>query len=709
MSNHGMQQDELLGKIYDSRLFGRLLVYVKPYWKYLLIAFILLLLNTVGEIVLPMLTMRAVDDHIVPDKRMIVIDKDMYQRFRESTDISKFTVYEGNALHFIVVTSKNQGYIQRELLKEIKDNDFMFDEKIIVFNAKETNPELYEKIIENVYVINHEYFFVKLADIYKMPIPDIVELRGKSFSALKMIGILFLVIVLIKFGMEFCQIMLITIASQKAMHDLRSDLFSHLEKMPVTFFDKNPVGRLVTRVTNDIGAIGEMLTSGVITILQDFFIMIAIMIFMLHLNWQLALVSFSVLPFVIMTITIYKKLTRDSFREMRRWLASVNATIAEHISGVKIIQLFNQYKPKEDDFNNSNFKYFKASMRQLKLQALFQPLIGTSRYVVMAIILWYAGGQILQNIVTLGLFMAFISYMEKLYERIHGFTDKFTILQSAMAGAERIFDLRDQAEADYREGKSDVEKIDGEIEFKNVWLSYTDKDIENADKNDSYVLRDISFKVKPGEKIALVGHTGSGKTSIVNLILNMYQNQKGQVCIDGKNINEYKLHNLRSHIGMVQQDVFLFSGNIRENIALNNADITDEEINKITEYVNVSGFINSLGGKLEEPVQERGATFSVGQRQLISFARVLAYNPAIFILDEATSNIDTETEILIQDALFKIMENRTSIIIAHRLSTIQHVDRILVLHKGEIIEEGSHQELLRKEGLYYDLYRLQYS
>jgi ABC-type multidrug transport system fused ATPase/permease subunit len=348
-------------------------------------------------------------------------------------------------------------------------------------------------------------------------------------------------------------------------------------------------------------------------------------------------------------------------------------------------------------------------MKQLKIFAIFRPIIGASRNIATAIILYYAGGQILQNVITIGLFMAFISYMERLYEPIHNFSEKFNVLQGAMAGAERIFDLMDQSPADYREDLPESENIVGEIEFKNVWHSYTSSTPEEAENKGTYVLKDISFKVKPGEKIALVGHTGSGKTSIVNLILNMYPHLLGDILVSGKNIKDYRLHDLRKHIGIVQQDVFLFSGNIRDNIVLNNQNITDEEIQKITDYVNVSGFINSLPGKLDEPVQERGATFSVGQRQLISFARVLAYDPAIFILDEATSNIDTETELLIQDALFKIMQNRTSIIIAHRLSTIQHVDRILVLHKGEIAEEGTHQELLAKEGLYYNLYKLQYS
>jgi ATP-binding cassette subfamily B protein/subfamily B ATP-binding cassette protein MsbA len=553
--------------------------------------------------------------------------------------------------------------------------------------------------------LENEYISIPMSYINTLSRDEITALRHQSFSAIWTIGIIFVSIVLIKFVIGFFQVVITTTASQKAMHDLRSDLFGHLERMPVSFFDKNPVGRLVTRVTNDIRAIDEMLTSGVITIIQDMFIVVAIMILMLILDWKLALVSFIVLPFVVWLIAIFKTKTRDSYRAMRKYLAQVNATLAEHIAGVKIIQLFNQYSHKEKDFNDSNFLYYKASMRQLKLFAVFRPLIGVSRNIATAIILWYAGGQILDNVLTLGLFMAFIAYMERLYEPINSFTEKFNILQSAMSGAERIFDLRDQMQAEYRNDLPRVDNINGEIEFKNVWMHYQTGEVDDAD----YILKNISFTVREGEKIALVGHTGSGKTSIVNLILNMYPFQKGDILVNGRSINDYRLPDLRANIGMVQQDVFLFSGTIRENIILNNESITDTEVNKITDYINVSQFINSLPGKLDEPVQERGATFSVGQRQLISFARVLAYDPAIFILDEATSNIDTETEILIQDALFKIMQNRTSIIIAHRLSTIQHVDRILVLHKGEIVESGSHQELLNKEGLYYDLYRLQYS
>ncbi len=727
--NFEMQTDEILGKIYDGRLFAKLIKYIKPYFKLILFAFCLLLLNTGAELVLPLLTKHAVDKHIIPDQKILSLNANDFQEFITKTDIEKFEYINDKENYHIILTSKNQGYINKDLMISYKEDNRFSEEKTVIIKVNQENEQiinsLYNDQLHSIKVIVDDnqgarFAIIPLSVLYKLPVSDITVLRNKSIQTLKVIGLLFITIVLIKFILQFAQMILTNIASQKAMHDLRSDLFSHLEKMPTSFFDKNPVGRLVTRVTNDIRSIDEMIANGAINILQDLFIVIAIMIIMLVLNWKLALVSFIVLPLVAFTMVIFKKKTRNSYREMRKFLAQVNATLAEHISGVKIIQLFSQHKHKREQFNDSNDSYFKASMKQLKLFAIFRPLIGVSRHVATAIILWYAGGQILGNFITIGLFMAFISYMEKLFEPINNFSEKFNILQAAMAGAERIFDLKEKPQADYHANLPEVIKINSNlktlndetplIEFKNVWLSYQ----ENPNDT-SYVLKNISFKVKPGEKIALVGHTGSGKTSIVNLLLNMYPIQKGEILVDNKNINEYRLKDLRNNIGMVQQDVFLFSGTIKDNIVLNNNKITDEEVEKITDYVNVSKFINSLPGKLYEEVQERGATFSVGQRQLIAFARVLAYDPEIFILDEATSNIDTETEILIQDALFKIMENRTSIIIAHRLSTIQHVDRIIVLHKGEIVEEGTHQELLKKdgvnqpEGLYYYLYKLQYS
>jgi len=537
-------------------------------------------------------------------------------------------------------------------------------------------------------------------NLNRIPGYERIKVRSQAANNLIWLALVYLVISLLRLAAGYSQSVITTTFSQRAMNDLRHDVFAHLQRMPVQYFDQNPVGRLVTRVTNDIRAIDEMLASGVITLVQDVILIVAIVALMLALNWKLALVSFIILPFVILMIREYRRRTRVIYREVRKYLAALNATLAEHISGQKIIQLFNQYFHKRQEFSDINQKYYQTSIKQMKLFAFFRPIIHVSSQVAVALIIWYGGGQILRDSITIGLLMAFTAYIQKLFEPINDFSEKFNVLQGALAGAERIFDLMDLDPEDYRDELISGCKMKGEIEFDHVWLAYNPGE---------WVLKDISFKIRPGEKIALVGHTGSGKTSIVNLMLGMYPFQKGRILIDGKPLSDYALADIRSNIGIVQQDVFIFSGDIKENIALNNTRLTKEQIVQVAKYVNADKFISKLPAQYDEPVMERGATLSTGQRQLIAFARVLAYDPSIFILDEATSNIDTETEILIQDALKKLIENRTSIMIAHRLSTIQHVDRIIVLHKGEIVEEGSHFDLLDKKGLYYDLYRLQYS
>lgn len=722
MSQHfDMQSDEILGKIYDKRLYKRLLVYLKPYLKGVILAFILLICTASLELVSPLLTKSAVDNHIVSDKRILKLNQKEFAHFGAVNEIDKFKFYQVSDMYYLIITSKNYRYIPKQDLKIYEANKNLTQEKYTFIKRNNEIDQILESHKGNIITVTDTEIAIPSSTLSRLSLSDKSIVRKDSMNKVILYGLFLFMIIMMKTVVQYGQLLTTTIVSQKAMNDLRSDLFRHLQRMPVSFFDKNPVGRLVTRVTNDVRSLDEMLSSGVITIIQDAAMILAIMILMLFLNWRLALVSFVVLPFVFWVIKVYKDKTRATYREVRKKLAAVNAMLAEHISGMKIIQLFNQSFKKRKEFEQINYHYYHESMKQLRLFAIFRPLISVSRQVAVAVMLWYAGGQIIDNMVTIGVFMAFMSYMERLYEPISEFSEKFNILQGAMAGAERVFDLMDHPEADYQEQALSVEDIKGDIEFKNVSLSYMvknnqdhesdemqEKNIEELTDSD-YVLKNISFKIKAGEKIALVGHTGSGKTSIVNLILGMYPYQKGEILIDDKSLQQYKLDELRSKVGMVQQDVFLFSGTIRDNICLNNENLSDAEIEKICKYVNVMPFINSLPGKFNEPVMERGATFSVGQRQLISFARVLAYNPSIFILDEATANIDTETELLIQDALKKLMENRTSIIIAHRLSTIQHVDRIIVLHKGEIIEEGSHQELLKKEGLYYDLYRLQYT
>ncbi len=714
--------DTLQTKIYDNRLIKKLIRYLKPYKLLVAISFFLLILITSVELVLPLIVKTAVDEHIVPSRNLIVFnDRDAFDSFRGKYSNVKLTPYSHNDVHYIVFSSDQRNFFDPDEMTALEESgDFVSENYFLINNNLENRT-----ILENspYYVLSEEYLAISVVNIDMLSRAEISILRQESKNRLYLYGIIFFILIIFRLIFNYYQVYVTHYAAQRAMFDLRQDAFVHLERMPLSFFDKNPVGRLVTRVTTDIRALDELLSEGLVNMLQDILILIGIIIMMLVLNWQMALVSFTILPFVYILVRHFKNKTRIIYREVRKRVAMLNAALAEDISGIKVIQLFNQYTNKCRQFARINQRYYEASMAQLKLFAIFRPLISISRHIAIAIVLWYGGGQIIRNTLSLGMLMAFIRYMERFFEPVNHLSEKFNILQAAMSGAERVFDLMSKNPQDYRETKFSGTKINGEIEFRNVWLTYNHQDrnsltdiktgvtipVVEKDEDHGFVLRDISFHVKPGEKIALVGHTGSGKTSIINLIGEMYPFQRGDILIDGKSIKEYSIDDLRQNIGIVQQDVFLFSGTIKDNIVLNNTNLTDEDIIRIGKYVNVDRFVSTLPHGYYEPVMERGATFSVGQRQLIAFARVLAYDPAIFVLDEATSNIDTETEILIQDALKKVMKDRTSIIIAHRLSTIQNVDRIIVLHKGQIVEEGHHNELIANKNLYYDLYQLQYA
>lgn len=710
----GFSDDVIQGKVYDSRLYKRLLKYLKPYLWLVILSFFILTFITLSELILPLITRTAIDDHIVSDKALIALqDNAQAKVYNDKYKVLKLKQLTFNDATFVVLPTSKRSKLDKPFLEEIRKSGRLSTENFYFIVDNQTNRDILNKYIKNTdnitplqvkykgwFRISDKKLAVSQTVIKQVPMQLRKTLRKDSFHSLLMLALIFFGLTTLRFIASFLQTYLTNYFSQLAMNDLRHDIFAHVERMPIQFFDKNPVGRLVTRVTSDVRAIDEMLSSGVITIIQDFILVVAIVVIMVLLDWKLALISYAILPFVILTIYIFKSKTRIIYREVRKQLAALNSTLAEHIAGVKIIQLFNQYSRKRDEFTQINKEYFHVSVSQLKLFAFFRPIINVSSQLAVAVIIWYGGGQILREALTIGLLMAFTTYIQKLFEPINDFADKFNILQGALAGAERIFDLMDTPQEDYRNHLKKNIKLEGEIDFDNVWLAYNDEE---------WVLKNVSFHVKPGEKIALVGHTGSGKTSIVNLILGMYPYQKGRISLDGKGLHQFALDDVRNNIGIVQQDVFIFSGTMRDNIALNNEKLSQEELEQVCKYVNADSFIQQLPEKYNEPVMERGATLSTGQRQLIAFARVLAYDPSIFILDEATSNIDTETEILIQDALQKIMQNRTSIIIAHRLSTIQHVDRILVLHKGEIVEEGTHFELLNKKGLYYDLYRLQYT
>ncbi|NOX19186.1 MAG: ABC transporter ATP-binding protein [Chlorobi bacterium] len=487
---------------------------------------------------------------------------------------------------------------------------------------------------------------------------------------------------------------------QKIIYDLRIKIFAHIQNLSLKFFDKTPIGRLVTRVTNDVESLNQLFSSGIITIFSDVFIIIWIFIFMFSMAWELALVTLSVIPFLFYATFLFRKKVRNAYRSVRFHLARLNSYMQEHISGIYIVQLFTKEKAEEKKFKAINDDYKDVNIKSIFYYAMFFPVVEFLSSTAVALIIWYGGGEAVQGAITIGVLLAFIQYTEMFFRPIRDLSEKYNILQTAMASSERIFKLLDTKEIiPDPENPKKFDKVAGEIIFKNVWFSYTEKD---------YVLRDISFKIESGKTAAIVGATGAGKTSVINILNRFYEIEKGTVLLDGVDIRKIKKEELRKHISLVLQDVLLFAGTIKSNISLNNPAIGDDEIVEAAKIVGIHDFILSLPNGYDEEVKEKGATLSGGQKQLISFARALVYNPQILILDEATSSVDTETEMLIQKATRNLLKNRTAIVIAHRLSTIKNADKIIVIHRGEIRESGSHRELLAKKDIYFKLYQLQY-
>lgn len=487
---------------------------------------------------------------------------------------------------------------------------------------------------------------------------------------------------------------------QKTLYDLRTQIFNHIQKLALKFFDRTPIGRLVTRATNDVEALGELFSSGIVMVFSDVFIIFWILGFMFFMDFSLSLVTLSVLPVLIYGTFLFRKKARESYRDVRLHLARLNSYMQEHVTGMSVVQIFNKENDELKKFADINSDYRQVNIKSIFYYAVFYPSVELLSSIAIGLIIWYGGGEVIQGTLTIGVLFAFIQYTEMFFRPIRDLSEKYNIMQTAMASSERVFKLLDnQTMIRNPEIPIKLEAVTGKIEFKNVWFAYND---------DDYVLKDISFNINPGERIAIVGHTGAGKTSIINILTRFYDISKGEILLDGINIEKLDKRELRKHVSIVLQDVFLFSGDIKSNINLHDNGISDERIFEAAKIVGADKFIADLPQKYGEEVKERGATLSVGQKQLISFARALAYNPKILILDEATSSIDTETEMLIKQAIEKLLVGRTAIVIAHRLSTIQNADKIIVLHKGEIRETGNHQQLLAKKGIYYKLYQLQY-
>ncbi|ACR80783.1 ABC transporter ATP-binding protein [Kosmotoga olearia] len=629
-------------KVRDWHVILRLWKYAKPYWYLLLIGVVMIIISTGFDLVLPYLQKVAIDNFMNVKHHYKIVEYNNGQpKFVEDPD-GKF------------------------ILKQLEDGT------VIITDG------------EIKYHISSE---------------ELRELRARDLVGISKLALYMLLILLGMFFTSYLQVYVTSYMGQKVTHDIRKALFRHVMRLPMRFFDTNPSGRIATRIANDTKNIAEFFSSVITSIIKDVVLLVGIIIVMLKLSLYLGLISLAVLPLIAFAILIFRYFDRIAYRKVRTRLAAINAFLAEHISGMAVIQLFNQEKRKAKEFDEVNKKHYKSLREQLLIFSIFRPLMDVVYYLALTVLIWFGAKGIIQHTLEFGVLYAFVSYIDMFFRPLKDIAEKYDIVQNALASSEKIFKLMDTPEETYNDEREPVRKISGEIEFDNVSFAY---DGEN------YVLKNISFRVSPKEKIAIVGETGAGKTSIISLLNGLYRIQNGDIRIDGTSIYDLNLQSLRRRIGVVLQDVFLFSGTILDNIRLFNEEIPRQKVIEAAKYVYAERFIERLSKGYDTEILERGGTLSAGERQLIALARAVLYNAEILVLDEATANIDAETEMLIQQAMEKISNEKTVLTIAHRISTIRNSDRILVIHKGKLVEVGSHDELIKLGGIYADLYRLQY-
>ena len=520
------------------------------------------------------------------------------------------------------------------------------------------------------------------------------------------VSFLTLAALLFSFAVQYLQVRIMQNVGQQTLYDLRRDIFEHLQRLPMSFYDRSPVGRLVTRVTTDVDALNDLFAAGIAAMANDAIVLLCIGAVMMWLSWRVALATFSVLPLIVLATWLFREKVRDANRRIRTAIARINAFLQEHISGMSVVQIFNRERKSQDQFAELNRFHMEAYKDAITAYAVFFPAVELFGMAAIAIVLWYGGLRSFSGVIEIGTLVTFTQYAQRFFRPIQDLSEKFNILQSAMAACERIFKLLDEPlPAPPAEAPLALAAPRGDIEFRNVWFAYHGG---ANPKEEDWVLRDVSFHIAPGQTLAIVGHTGAGKTTLIQLLLRFYEIQRGQILLDGIDIRRYDVHQLRRQFGIVLQDPFLFTGSLESNVRLGDEDISRARVESALREVGLGSLLDSLAQGVDTNVSERGSTFSVGQRQLVSFARALAHNPRFMILDEATSSVDTKTELMIREALDRLLEGRTALVIAHRLSTIQHADRILVFHKGKLREQGSHQQLLAQRGIYYRLYQLQY-
>jgi len=681
MVANGIQDDVIIGKAFDLRLMRRLIRFLVPYWRLFFLCVILILLITGIQLGLPYITKLAIDRYMTLPLGVVSLS---------SPPAAGSPIDLGDGRYLVDLEAVPPATRDRwERSGALSSERYLFvpqggaDHAIVERNPQGFTPVPGGDIADQ-------------ASLRKVSSADVIRLRGSALAGIVRLAQLFILALVGRFLFGVFQVYFLQYTGQRVMYDMRREIFAHILRLPLSYFDRTPVGRLVTRVTNDVAAINEMYTSMLVNLFRDAFLIVGVLAIMFGLDWRLAAIVLGLFPFIVLASVQFRNRVRAAYREVRRQIARLNAYLQESLSGMRIIQVFVQEAKANARFAAINIDKYNASMRQLLIFAVFRPLMSFLSSFAIALVIWYGGLNVLRGGLTLGALTAFLQYVQMLFQPILELSEGYNVLQAAMAASERIFLLLDEPEED-RGGEVTLPTLRGEIEFRDVWFAYSGED---------WVLKGISFRVAPGQRVAIVGPTGSGKTTIIRLLLRLYPINKGQILLDGVPIETLDLADLRSRMAVVLQDVFLFSGDVLDNIRLR-SDIPEAEAIEAARFVSAD-FVEDLPDAYHTEVKERGVTLSVGERQLLSFARAVAFKPRVLVLDEATASIDSHTEERIQRSLARIMEGRTAVVIAHRLSTIRESDRIIVLHHGRIVEEGTHPQLLASGGLYAALHALQF-
>jgi ABC-type multidrug transport system fused ATPase/permease subunit len=698
-ADFGYMEEGKLGKPYDLKLMVRLAAFLRHYWFLMSLSLFFVLVMAVLDLVIPYLTKEAIDRYIVNSAREVILRGDgspEERRLLRQHEKDLIPMKEGG--RFLLPPDAMESMDRREAALFQKAG-LLSENRYYLFFPRTPEEEAILKKHPDAFERSGPACFISLDRMKDLEREDLLTLRGRDIEGVLNLALLIVLILAVHFSLNFVQVYAMELGGQRMMHDLRMKLFSHLQSLPISFFDRNPVGRLVTRLTNDIQNVHEMFTSVLINLLRDVLLLVGIVVILLSLHREMALLSFSVLPLIFVTTLFFSRRARDAFREIRFKVAQMNGFLQENFAGIRAVQLFRREEENGRRFREINKAHYLANMRQISIYAFFVPFVEILSTGATALLIWYGGGKVVQEAMSLGVLVAFLSYIRMFFQPIRDLSEKYNIMQSAMASLERIFGLLDEPEKISPPLSPVRSEIKGNIEFQRVSFSYNGED---------RVLNEVSFSVREGETVAIVGATGAGKTSLLYLLERFYDPEEGNILVDGVDIRERKISDLRSNIGLVMQDTFLFSGDIEENIRLGDQKADGARMKEAARLVNADRFIQRLANQYQTRVGEGGEVLSSGQRQLLAFARALYANPKILILDEATSHVDPETERFIQEGLAQLLKGRTAIVIAHRLSTIQHANRIIVLHKGRVRETGNHAELMAKKGLYYRLYQLQF-